>query len=82
MNNTTNGIEMSMAIENAKLFLLRACPIDELPNGKIKDIVIGFRLNHTSMFDAFRGFRNMDDFFREMVGFNRFMNALISMEEQ
>lgn len=79
MNNTS---DLNHDIENAKLFLLRTCPIDELPNGRIKDIVIGFRLNHTSMFDAFRGFSNMDDFFREMVGFNRFMNALISIEEQ
>lgn len=79
MNNTAN---LNDEIKNAKFFLLRTCPIDELPNGTIKDIVIGFRLNHISIFDAFRGFSNMDDFFREMVGFNRFMNALVSMEEQ
>lgn len=76
--NTTN---INLEIENAKLFLLRTCPIDELPNEDIKNIVIGFRLNHISMFDAFRGFSQMENLFREMVGFNRFMNALISMEE-
>jgi hypothetical protein len=75
--NTTN---INLEIENAKLFLLRTCPIDELPNEDIKNIVIGFRLNHISMFDAFRGFSQMENLFREMVGFNRFMNALISME--
>jgi len=76
--NTTN---INIEIENAKLFLLRTCPIDELPNEDIKNIVIGFRLNHISMFDAFRGFSQMENLFREMVGFNRFMNALVSMEE-
>jgi hypothetical protein len=81
MNHTTN---INDEIKNAKFFLLRTCPIDELPNGTIKDIVIGFRLNHISILDAFRSFSIMevDDFFREMVGFNRFMNALVSMEEQ
>jgi len=78
MNNTTN---INDEIKNAKFFLLRTCPIDELPNETIRDIVIGFRLNHISILDAFKGFSIMDDFFREMVGFNRFMNALVSMEE-
>jgi hypothetical protein len=79
MNNTTN---INIEIENAKLFLLRTCPIDELPNEKIRDIVIGFRLNHISMISALTSFSQMENLFREMVGFNRFMNALVSMEEQ
>ena len=78
MNNTTN---INLEIENAKLFLLRTCPIDELPNEDIKNIVIGFRLNHISMINALMSFSQMENLFREMVGFNRFMNALISMEE-
>jgi hypothetical protein len=78
MNNTTN---INLEIENAKLFLLRTCPIDELPNETIRDIVIGFRLNHISMINALMSFSQMENLFREMVGFNRFMNALISMEE-
>ena len=78
MNHTTN---INDEIKNAKFFLLSTCPIDELPNEKIRDIVIGFRLNHISILDALRRFSIMDDFFREMVGFNRFMNALVSREE-
>jgi len=78
MNHTTN---INDEIKNAKFFLLRTCPIDELPNEKIRDIVIGFRLNHISILDAFQGFSQMENLFREMVGFNRFMNALVSMEE-
>jgi hypothetical protein len=33
------------------------------------------------MINALMSFSQMENLFREMVGFNRFMNALISMEE-
>jgi hypothetical protein len=68
-------------IQNAKLFSLTTCPIDELNNDEIKKIVIGFRNNNISISEAFIGLNPMEYYFMEMVSSNRFMNDLIDGEE-
>lgn len=68
-------------IQNAKLFSLTTCPIDELNNNEIKKIVIGFRNNNISLSEAFIGLSPMEYYFMEMVSSNRFMNDLIEGDE-
>jgi hypothetical protein len=68
-------------IQNAKMFLLTTCPMDELNNDEIKNIVIGFRNNNISLSEAFIGLNPMEYYFMQMVDSNRFMNNLIEGEQ-
>jgi hypothetical protein len=73
---------MTIAIEQAKLFLLKICPIDELPSDYVRDVVIGFRLNYITMIDALNYFIKIENDLENMIMFNMFLNSLIAEVEQ
>jgi hypothetical protein len=51
--------------DNQKLFILNTCPIDELVEGFVRDVVIAYRLNHISLIKALEHFskRDIEDYF-------------------
>ena len=73
-----------------KMFLLKDCPIDELDDYRpdfesliVRDIVIGYRLNHLDLCSALGGLGNpnWDVYFEYFVCQNKLMNQLMIMGE-
>jgi hypothetical protein len=79
---TNEQSHMIIAIEQAKMFLLKICPIDELPSDYVRDVVIGFRLNHITMIDALTHFIKIENDLENMIMFNMFLNSVIAEVEQ
>lgn len=76
MNNTINGIEMSMAIERAKMFLIETCPLDELPDDNFKNLVMGYRNGYITMIQVLTEFQKSNHVFENMLNMNCMMNNL------
>jgi len=77
---TTEQSRMIIAVEEAKMFLLHTCPIQELPTEYVQDVVFSYRSKHIKLEDALNHFIRVEQDLVNMVQFNWFLNDIISKE--
>lgn len=71
---------MIIAVEEAKMFLLHTCPIQELPTEYVQDVVFSYRSKRIKLEDALNHFIRVEQDLVNMVQFNWFLNDIISKE--
>ena len=79
---TNDQASMILAIENAKRFLLTICPIQELPNEYVQNIVISYRNNIISYYQGLDEFMNIEKELEAMVNVNVYLNNVIAGLEE
>ena len=77
-----NNMKTKTNHDNQKLFILNTCPIDELVEGFVRDVVISYRLNHITLIKALEHFskRDIEDYFEMKVNLDNALWEFIESE--
>ena len=70
-------------LDNQKNFILNTCPIDELPEGFIRDVAIAYRCKHINLLKALEHFskKDIEEVLQAMVDLNHTIEEFIKEED-
>jgi hypothetical protein len=78
-----NTKQYRIDLDNQKTFILNTCPIDELTEGFIRDVVIAYRLRHINLLKALEHFskKDIEQVLEAMANLNHTIEEFIKEED-